>query len=298
MRYRCLIIHSIRTVKTGFKAVDLYFDSIGKANKMLNDDKLRSRIRCEINNRNFVSCGVISDWDGSILRLGEAIEDKGDIISIERMMRRKYNQTDKKFNLVNTNNFIVFFRGRSLPENVSLYNGLVKVKVRVYFPAVKQCFNCYKYGHVKATCGNKAKICVMCGEEYHGQCDRPARCVNCYACHKANDKICERYAYNKQVLKLSALKNVSIYEAKNIIRNNVRQEIAVSNVWSKPKEWPRLMNSNQNREGGIRNRVAATGGGKLPRCCSYDFKGFIEKSYVFLEKVTLNIRKMNKILES
>lgn len=40
--------------------------------------------------------------------------------------------------------------------------------------------------------------------------------------NKANNRKCERYLYNKQIIKINAEKNVSIYEAKCIIRDKVK----------------------------------------------------------------------------
>lgn len=168
-----------KVVKSGFKSVDLFFNSLGKANKILSDSKLNSKINCEILNRNKNIRGVITDWDGSIHSLGEAIDNKTNIISLERMLKRSYNKTEMKTEMKHTNSFIIVFNDRTIPDYVSLYNGLVKIRVRTYISAVKQCFKCYRFGHIKAMYKSKDKICVVCSEGFHGFCDREEKCVNC-----------------------------------------------------------------------------------------------------------------------
>lgn len=223
----------IKVVKAGFKAIDMYFHSVDKANYLLNDTKVNVKIKCYIMNRNIYSRGVISNWDGNIKRLGEAIDNKTNIISIERMLKRKFNNSDKKLIICNTNNFIITFKGRTLPDNISLYDGLVKIRVRAYIPEVKQCYNCYRFGHTKAVCKNKSKVCVVCSEDFHGYCDRQEKCINCGGKHKANDRKCEQlYLLNKQSLKISAERHVSIHEAKNIIKDNIKT--GSIHVWFKP----------------------------------------------------------------
>lgn len=198
--------------------------------RVLRDDKLKSRIKCAINNRNIESRGVISDWDGDIVELGEAIDKKNNILKIERVKRRRYNYSEKSVSYIDTSNFIVSFKGRSLPESIELYNGLVKIRIGVYVPAVRQCYNCYRYGHSKAHCRSKNKVCVICGDHYHGQCDHAMRCTNCEGSHKSNDKICPKYDYNKKLLRISAEKHISIYEAKNYIKQGERDGTMYSNA--------------------------------------------------------------------
>lgn len=110
----------------------------------------------------------------------------------------------EKLQLIDTNFFIIIFKGRVLPNSVSLYDGLVNLRIRPYIPAVKQCYNCYRFGHTKAVCRNKVRRCVNCGEEFHGNCDSKHYYLNCGPGHKANNRGCETYDYNRQILKISA----------------------------------------------------------------------------------------------
>lgn len=226
--------------KAGFRAVDLYFDSCDKANRLLNDNNLKAKIMCDIIDRNAFSRGVISDLDGDLRKLGEAIVNKGSIENIERMVVRKFDYSEKKVIFCNTNNYIIKFKGRSSPEFIELYNGLVKIKVRPFIPSVKQCFNCYQFGHTKSSCKNNNKICLICGDKYHGYCERQAKCTNCGENHKANDKKCAKYLYNKQLLKVSAKRKVSIYEAKVIVKEELCSNFNINKYGPNLKSGPVL----------------------------------------------------------
>lgn len=274
----------IRVIKSGFKSVDLFFDSVDKANSVLNDSRLKGKLSCGIITRNASTRGVISDWDGSSLRLAEVLDNKVNIVSIERMLKRRFNNSDKKVVYTQTSNFIITFKGRYLPENVSLYGGLVKIKIRAYVPEVKQCFNCYRFGHTKAVCKSKNKTCVVCSEEFHGQCDRQERCINCGEKHRSNDRKCEKYLLNKQIIKISAERQISIFEAKNVLRDKGKSR--PSNVWQKPEEWPCLDNNRHDRiknkqSWNIDNMEHRRGNGPL------NVRNYLEDSYAFLNKVTI-----------
>lgn len=274
-----------KVIKSGFKSVDVYFDSVCKANNLLSDSRLNTRISCDILIRNTCTRGVISDWDNSTQKLEEAIDNKINVISIERILKRRFNRTDKSTTWCNTSNFIIVFKGRFLLDNISLYNGLVKLKVRPYISLVKQCYNCYRFGHTKAVCRSKCKICIVCSEAFHGLCDRPDKCVNCGGKHKANDRSCEIYLYNKQILKVRR-KNMSIYEAKNIIRESSRT--GTLNAWTNPEDWPRLgSNSRENYNRNYRQYNGIKNGGNRDDNTK-NFRSFINYSCAFIETVTLD----------
>lgn len=68
-----------------------------------------------------------------------------------------------------------------------MYNGLVKIPVRPYVDSVVQCYQCYGFGHWKDKC-KKERVYIVCGEKYHGICEKKEKCVNCRGNHKANDR--------------------------------------------------------------------------------------------------------------
>ena len=46
-----------------------------------------------------------------------------------------------------------------------------------------------------------------------GQCDKPAKCVNCSGDHPANSKQCPQWEKEKQILKIKCEQNISFPEA-------------------------------------------------------------------------------------
>jgi hypothetical protein len=60
---------------------------------------------------------------------------------------------------------------------------------------VLQCYNCFHYGHTKASCRAKAK-CRNCGDDFtkDHKCDQAkSNCINCKGCHRSDDKKCPIY---------------------------------------------------------------------------------------------------------
>lgn len=97
-----------------------------------------------------------------MLGLAEAIDEKFHVNSLERIVYRKYSREDReKYEIVETKNILIKFKGRGVPQLISLYRGLVKLKVRPYIPPVRQCYKCYGYGHTKNFCKREAKMCCM-----------------------------------------------------------------------------------------------------------------------------------------
>lgn len=59
---------------------------------------------------------------------------------------------------------------------------------------------------------------TICGENFHGEYLKEPKCVNCKEKHRSTDKKCFIYVYNFNLKRLMADRNISIYEAMNIIK--------------------------------------------------------------------------------
>lgn len=60
---------------------------------------------------------------------------------------------------------------------------------------------------------------MVCGEDFHGECHAEPKCINCGEKHKANDKQkCVLYEYNYNLKRVMADRNMSIHEARQVIR--------------------------------------------------------------------------------
>ena len=72
------------------------------------------------------------------------------------------------------------------------------------------------FGHHENKCG-RHPVCCNCAQPEHfasGQCDKPAKCVNCSGDHPANSKECPQWEKEKQILKIKCEQNISFPEAR------------------------------------------------------------------------------------
>lgn len=139
--------------------------------------------------------GVISDWDKEegLNELLDALDDREAVIDVNRLKRMRRGAEGEKV-LIDTHHIIIRIKGTNLPGDLSLYGGLTRIKIRPYIEPVKQCYNCYKYGHLSTVCRNKKK-CRNCGDNFHGECNRNTSCMNCNGMHPANWKGCQEYIF-------------------------------------------------------------------------------------------------------
>lgn len=184
----------------GFARFDLIFNSLVEANECLRDKKGTKEGTIEfVIPREKVQCkGVVTGWEAqlSLEEFGEALGDIVTIKRIERLKSRYYDRDTREIVENPTSGIIITWEGSRLPEHIAIYNGLVRLKVRPFVPMVKQCFKCYRYGHFKVHCRNRER-CKVCGEDFHGRCDRELKCINCGGNHMSNDKRCDVYLYNR-----------------------------------------------------------------------------------------------------
>lgn len=152
-------------------------------------------------------------------------------------MRRRYYDIDKKEVVTKfTDNLIVTFDSNNLPNEIKLYNGMVNLRVRPFVEAVKQCFNCFKFGHVKIACRAK-KRCNNCSKDFHGQCDDIMVCCNCGGNHKLTNRRCKEYLYNIKIKKTIAERNCFIQEARAI---NSQRNLSPPPKRHDEEQWPEL----------------------------------------------------------
>lgn len=238
----------------------LIFDESNKAKICI--DKVNKGEVCDtkasiISIKNKVRKGVISDWDRNVLleELVEAIHDENNnLISVERIIKKTRGDGDT-VKWVKCDSIILTFNGDNLPNNVQLYGGACSMRMRPFIGNVLQCFRCYRYGHLAKYC-KRQRICIVCGEEWHGICNKAEACVNCGKNHRANNRKCDYYTVNKEIKKVMAFDNCDFAQAKEKV-SKLR-----SNAWKNKKEWS-LINeatiNKQKREIGHTSTVSETG---------------------------------------
>lgn len=94
---------------------------------------------------------------------------------------------------------------------------MIFLKIRPYVEPVKQCYNCFRFGHLKAFCRSNKRY-IICADYEHGECDKEVRCRNCNGNHKSNFKKCPLMEYNKNIKVIMAYNNCS-YESVRIMED-------------------------------------------------------------------------------
>lgn len=183
--------------------------------------------------------GIISDWPKGIPELFDALDARNNIIKIERMKKRVWNKENNVSNYVASDNIVITFKGKSITEYVSIYDKMCFLRVRPYIEAVKQCYNCYRYGHFKRSCKNKTR-CPICGKDAHGECKETPSCINCKGNHKSNYKGCIDYRMNKGMCGIMAYNNCSYFEANKIVEGKEMEIPTNYDRYLAPQTWPSL----------------------------------------------------------
>lgn len=139
----------------------------------------------------------------------ELLEDAYSTFAILKATRIK-KRVNKE--LIDTHFVKLTFDSEKLPSHVTL--NFVRMPVEQFQLPVKQCFNCFSYGHtIKSPC-NRDKLCRDCGEQFHGSpCTREKCCMHCKGKHSANNKSCPEYIRQKSIMDRMVYHRESYYEA-------------------------------------------------------------------------------------
>ncbi|KYQ58421.1 Nucleic-acid-binding protein from mobile element jockey [Trachymyrmex zeteki] len=172
--------------------------------------------------------GVISDWSSSIPELWQAIVNKENIIKLECMYRRKWDEKSNKSANVKLDNIVITMKGENLCREISIFDNRVKLRVRPYIQSVRQCYNCYKFGHIKQFCKSNT-VCINCGREAHGLCEAESYCRNCGGVHRSTYRQCPVLEKNRSISTIMAYRNVSFHKARLILEG--REDIGVEPVY-------------------------------------------------------------------
>lgn len=117
-----------------------------------------------------------------------------DVLEIRRI--KKKTEDGGEMPLTTT---VVTFSGLQLPTHVELNNVLYSVKPYNY--PVRQCKNCWRFGHGDKGCKSK-KRCKSCADKEVAddhRCDQAnPTCVNCSGKHQANHKDCPKAKERKE----------------------------------------------------------------------------------------------------
>ena len=104
------------------------------------------------------------------------------------------------------------FKGNVLPEECFCL-GSRPYEVTPYFPPVKRCNKCQKYGHWTNECQNS--FLCKCGKSHEDLlCEDPPKCIHCGEGHSSNDPNCSKLKHEREIIAISHEKNISFRDAR------------------------------------------------------------------------------------
>ncbi|XP_071643736.1 uncharacterized protein [Temnothorax longispinosus] len=178
------------------------------------------------------------------------MDDHDDVLKIRRMYRKKWDKEKKILTEEDTGNLIITFMGDKVRKSLDLFGRRTAIKVRPFIASVKQCFKCFRFGHIKALCKSEER-CIICGDLAHGNCTRDTKCRNCGGNHRSTWRMCREYEKNKNINLAMGLNNVSRREAERILAGK-EQDKAQEQTYDRyetPAQWPKLSQPRKEMEG-------------------------------------------------
>ena len=143
--------------------------------------------------------------------LKERLSEQG-VADIQRIKIRKNGEE------ITTDTYIVHFNKLTLPKVIKITDWHYE-QVQQYNHQPQQCFNCQRFGHVAKYCRRNERTCVRCGLEGHTKqsCENQVKCFHCEQPHYANDKTCNKYKIEKEIVETQYKEKVSKIEATQIV---------------------------------------------------------------------------------
>jgi hypothetical protein len=197
----------------GRQKMCIYFNDSTAANSFNKMNLKEYDLKTSIPLHYLTVTGVIKNIPNNI-KLAEIMElakYNDNVYKIERIYRTAKDDSGN-MTLIPTNCIKVIFIGSQLPESFSML--YYKERVHPYIFKLRQCTNCWRYGHSHTKCKSKLK-CNKCGEEHKEEVciSTITKCSHCNGNHKASDKECLERARRNNINIIMATKNLSFGEA-------------------------------------------------------------------------------------
>lgn len=90
-----------------------------------------------------------------MIELSEAIDDKDQVIKVQRLRKRVWSAEEGEYGWEPTRHVIITLKGNRVLDEISIFKGLATLSVRPFVDTVVKCFYCYGFGHWKDTCKKK-----------------------------------------------------------------------------------------------------------------------------------------------
>nr|XP_029712624.1 uncharacterized protein LOC115257299 [Aedes albopictus] len=134
------------------------------------------------------------------------MEAESPVLAVQRMKRRARNNE-----LVDTYNVKVTVEGGHVPGRIRVYG--CSFRAELYIFPIRQCKNCWRYGHGASHCTSKTR-CAACGGEHDvSVCNKGTRCPNCKRGHQANDPACPEMQRHKNIRSTMKEKQIPFNQA-------------------------------------------------------------------------------------
>ena len=138
--------------------------------------------------------------------LQEDFADRG-VVEVKRFKKRVNGE------LEDTPIHLLTFDNLNPPSYI--YHGWVKYSTRRYIPQPRQCYKCFKFGHISIGCRSTVQLCATCSQDGHenSQCRNQVKCLHCGENHKPTSKQCAIYKLHHRTQTIKELEQLSHREA-------------------------------------------------------------------------------------
>lgn len=230
----------------GINKIKICFNDWKSANTVVKQKLLDEyNIKTYIPKHKTTRIGIIFNVDPEIEEdeIMSCIKTDVEIIKVKCIKNKKaYNSSYK------TQRVKIWFRGSYLPENVFIHS--VACEVQPFIENVIQCHKCWRFGHIRLQCQGRQR-CRKCSDEHDvKECVSQIEiCALCRNNHQANDRNCQTYLYNKKLKELKAYQNISISEAKQILRKRTYADIVQTKFYNRDYQnvFPSLIKQSDNQ---------------------------------------------------
>lgn len=137
------------------------------------------------------------------------IEDENQVKvhSITRFTKKHNNR------YINTETVLITIYGRILPQYIKIW--MTRNRINLFVDKPRQCQKCFGFDHPTKFC-KQMQLCVRCGKSHDSECKETTCCLLCKGNHMANNKDCEFYKKEEEILKFKAINGLTTNEARRI----------------------------------------------------------------------------------
>ncbi|CAK9813769.1 hypothetical protein ANTPLA_LOCUS7970 [Anthophora plagiata] len=199
----------------GFNRDEIYFNNGKEANLLIDSLILQNAgISAFVPRQKVEKKGLLRgiSKEISMEELVELSSSPCKITYAKRMNRRHVNPDTKESSWIPSETVLLTFEGSIIPEKIQVFGLLIK-NIEPYIERVRTCHNCGGYGHTATKC-RRPPICLKCGQENKEEhnCTPSECCLHCRGNHQTFHPECQTITFNKEVNKILAYNDVSIYE--------------------------------------------------------------------------------------